>query len=134
MAIIFGYKEGDLSREKQPSFLVLDESSEHATLPFQKKAVQIRISEDIEADKQAMKALLSDYCPEDVKKILARRATLVRRRTNAGKKKDEDVSEDDEEVDEEPTATVDVYAMATDLAADRALQRRLTRQQTKRGS
>jgi hypothetical protein len=134
MAMLFGYKEGDLSREKQPSFLVIDDSSEHATLPFQKKAVQIRISEDIEADRQAMKSLLSEYCPEDVKKILARRATLVRRRTNAGKKKDEDVSEDGEEVDEEPTATVDVYAMATDLAADRALQRRLTRQQTKRGS
>ena len=134
MAMLFGYKEGDLSREKQPSFLVLDESSEHATLPFQKKAVQIRISEDIEQDRQAMKALLSEYCPEDVKKILARRVTLVRRRTNAGKKKDEDVPEDDEEVDEEPTATVDVYTMATDLAADRALQRRLTRQQTKRGS
>ena len=37
MAMLFGYKEGDLSREKQPSFLVLDESSEHAPFHSRKR-------------------------------------------------------------------------------------------------
>ena len=117
--------------------LVLEESSEHVALPFQKKAIQIQISEDIEADKQAMKALLSEYCPEDVKKILARRATSLARRRTKGGKKDQDVFEeegDDDEVDEEPVATPDVYVMATDLAAERALQRRMTRRQTQKGA
>lgn len=128
-AMLFGYKEGDLSRAvKQPSFLVLDsKDSEKGELPFQKKAIQIRISEDIEADKQAMKALSSKYCPEDVKKILARRATMARRRTKSG----QEVSrEEDDELDEETDATPDVYVIATELAADRAM-RRMTRRPTK---
>jgi len=129
-AMLFGYKEGDLSRaEKQPSFLLLGgKDSEKDELPFQKKAIQIRISEDIEADKQAMKALSSKYCPEDVKKILARRATIARRRTNA--KQEVSGDEDDVDVDEEASATSDVYVMATELAADRAM-RRMTRRPTR---
>mmetsp|Transcript_12880 Transcript_12880/g.19324 ORF Transcript_12880/g.19324 Transcript_12880/m.19324 type:complete len:390 (-) Transcript_12880:110-1279(-) len=129
-AMLFGYKEGDLSRaEKQPSFLLLGgKDSEKDELPFQKKAIQIRISEDIEADKQAMKALSSKYCPEDVKKILARRATIARRRTNA--KQEVSGDEDDVDVDEEAAATSDVYVMATELAADRAM-RRMTRRPTR---
>lgn len=134
-AMLFGYKEGDLSRaEKQPSFLVLDDkNSEKSELPFQKKAIQIRISEDIEADKQAMKALSSKYCPEDVKKILTRRATIARRATLARRrtKSGQDVSgEDNNELDEESDASKpDVYVMATELAADRAM-RRMTRRST----
>lgn len=129
-AMLFGYKEGDLSRaEKQPSFLLLGGKEEKDELPFQKKAIQIRISEDIEADKQAMKALSSKYCPEDVKKILlARRATIARRRTNAKEELPED--EEDVDVDVDAAATSDVYLMATELAADRAM-RRMTRRPTR---
>ena len=130
-AMLFGYKEGDLSRTtQQPSFLVLGgEKSEKDELPFQKKAVQIRISEDIEADKQAMKALSSNYCPEDVKKILTRRATIVRKATLAKRRTNANTGEEDK-VEEENEDTPDLYLMATELAADRAM-RRMTRRPTR---
>lgn len=125
-AILFGYKD-DVAMEKRPSFLVRGssedndaEDEEEDKLPFQQKAIQIQISEDIAADRKAMKDLLAPNATkssEDVKAILTRSITLKRIRT---KKKTV------------PNMETNVYSIAKDCAADRALVRRATRMNTRK--
>jgi hypothetical protein len=154
MAMLFGYRE-DVSIEKQPSFLVTGHDSEEDDevenkgddhgdiiqkdkLPFQQEAIQKQISEDIASDKQVMKELLAHHetrSAEDVKAILVRRHTinLRNRRMATGKRLEASINEQEQEVAEDehvPEATNDVYMLAKDLAVDRAVMRRLTRQRT----
>ena len=158
MAMLFGYR-GDVSIEKQPSFLVTGSGSEEDDedknkggdhigitqkdkLPFQQEAIQKQISEDIASDKQVMKEILARHetrSAEDVKAILVRRHTinLRNRRMATGKKLEASIDEQEQEVVEDehvPKATNDVYVLAKDLAVDRAVMRRLTRQRTCRAS
>jgi len=147
-AMVFGY-DNDVSIEKQPSFLITggggsnEEHGEDAPnrdieedkLPFQQKAIQIQISEDIAADKRVMKEILAGNNTrgaEDVNAILVRRHTLARRQTMAedGKGAADDDGQAAEE--EELTSTKDVYVLAKDLAVDRAQVRRMTRRRTRR--
>mmetsp|Transcript_16497 Transcript_16497/g.28301 ORF Transcript_16497/g.28301 Transcript_16497/m.28301 type:complete len:253 (-) Transcript_16497:335-1093(-) len=149
MAMLFGYKD-DVSIEKQPSFLITgrsderdDEDVDHRDkeeekkLPFQQEAVQIQIREDIETDKRVMKELLAHHNTkgsEDVKSVLTRRATLARRRETARKNGAKTDDNDDGlslAAEEEELPQKDVYVMAKDLAVNRALMRRMTRQRTK---
>jgi len=149
MAMLFGYKD-DVSIEKQPSFLITgrsderdDEDVDHRDkeeekkLPFQQEAVQIQIREDIETDKRVMKELLAHHNTkgsEDVKSVLTRRATLARRRETARKNGAKADDNDDGlllAAKEEELPQKDVYVMAKDLAVNRALMRRMTRQRTK---
>jgi len=138
MAMVFGYDHEDDSKEKQPSFLVTGrgeseegEEEDKNKLPFQQKDIRIQISKDILDDKRVMKELLArdnTRGSEDVKAVLVRRHTLaLRRRTGRV------ATEGDEGVtvpEEEGLATKDVYALASDLAVDRAQMRRMTRRRT----
>eukprot|EP00578_Thalassiosira_sp_NH16_P019777 CAMPEP_0181095388 /NCGR_PEP_ID=MMETSP1071-20121207/10491_1 /TAXON_ID=35127 /ORGANISM="Thalassiosira sp., Strain NH16" /LENGTH=470 /DNA_ID=CAMNT_0023177763 /DNA_START=133 /DNA_END=1545 /DNA_ORIENTATION=+ len=154
-AMLFGYRK-DVSIEKQPSFLVTGRESEKENtnkdeedesdkiaevkkLPFQQEAIQKQISEDIASDKQVMKELLARHetrTAEDVKTILARRHTINmrNRRLTAGGKIAHDEDQEQEGVEDEdlPAMTNDVYVLAKDLAVNRAMVRRLTRQRTYR--
>jgi len=128
---------GSYDSEKQPSFLLQmqknDENiwqfvqnksekdlvkieAEKDKLPFQQKAIQIQIMEDIADDKRVMTELLARHSTQnvqDVKTLLAKRHTIAitRRRTLAGKDM------------ESKTGTGDIYKIATDLAMERAQQR-----------
>ena len=150
MAMMFGYSN-ELSIEKQPSFLVIDEEEKKEStvqvdadgdkLPFQRKEVKIQISEDILSDRKVLKELLASnntQSAEDVKTILVRRHTLNarRRHTKSDKKKETRVEEEDESEEEEevPVTGTGVYVMAKDLAVDRAQMRRMTRKRTSRGN
>lgn len=145
-AMVFGHdKSGADETDKQPSFLLTgsggssdiddedddDDIKEEKKLPFQQKAIQIQISEDIASDKRVMKNLLARHQTQgadDVKAVLVRRHTLARARTIAARGGAE--SKASELVVE--TASKDAYVIAKDLAVDRAQRRRMTRQRTAR--
>lgn len=139
MAMVFGYDHDDDSKEKQPSFLVTgrvdsDEGEEEdkSKLPFQQKDIQIQISKDILDDKRVMKELLernNTRGSEDVKNVLVRRHTLALRRRTARAAANGDKSVTVPE--EEDLARKDVYALASDLAVDRAQMRSITRRRTR---
>ncbi|KAL7532413.1 hypothetical protein ACHAWF_004129 [Thalassiosira exigua] len=142
-AMFFGSEE-DVSANKKPSFLVVKEAEEGTAhepekkedkLPFQKKAIQIQISEDIESDKKAMKELLAQsdtQSAEDIKAVLVRRHTIARRRTTGNGPGIASEKGQQTETVEGSSATTGVYVMAKDLALERAQMRRMTRQMTRR--
>lgn len=161
---------GTYDRQKEPSFLVkmqedeqklwnfvqdksekdlvkLEVEVEKDKLPFQQKAIQIQIMEDIEDDKRVMKELLARHSTknaQDVKTLLAKRHTIAvaRRRTTGGKVKELNSSEEDTyqmattlAMDRAQQRMVgaesDAYTVAKDIAADRAQIRRMTRRMTR---
>mmetsp|Transcript_33193 Transcript_33193/g.61105 ORF Transcript_33193/g.61105 Transcript_33193/m.61105 type:complete len:195 (-) Transcript_33193:180-764(-) len=149
-AMVFGYDENDTSaddKHRQPSFLITSDSSSAETvseedddddneenkLPFQQKAIQIQISEDIASDKRVMKNLLArnnTQGADDVKAVLIRRHTLTRARTKAAAQSQMDSGKEEDAAHSAPSQ--DAYVIAKDLAVDRALRRRMTRQRTAR--
>jgi len=152
-AMVFGYDENDTSadeKHRQPSFLVISDGSsletvseedddddgddnEENKLPFQQKAIQIQISEDIASDKRVMKNLLArnnTQGADDVKTVLLRRHTLTRARTKAAAQTQMDSGKEENAVHSAPSQ--DAYVIAKDLAVDRAQRRRMTRQRTAR--
>jgi len=111
------------------------EKEERDKLPFRRKEVQLRISEDIAADKRMMKQMLASHqtkSMEEVHNVIVRRSTLARRQTSAimAMKRGEDAIAT--ELDESEEATKTPYQMAKDLALNRNTMRRLTRQATQR--
>lgn len=151
---------GKYDKEKSSTLLAAEEDKEEGweeeeenKLPFQTKAGQIQISEDIAEDKKVMKDILAKHAtasPAEISQILVKRSTLARRRTAAimadGDKTksfadfiDKDLIDDDDDDDNDANQeggkdtvkpTENVYAMVKDLAVERHQMRRLTKRQT----
>lgn len=143
-AMLFGYqKDGDV--RDNPSFLVTvraesdadddgddeDEDEEEDKLPFQTKAGQLQIIEDIDADKKVMKEILRHHNTqnaEDVRAILQRRHTLARRRTMIGAQEAAALVADHGGAS---AAADDARVVAMGLAAERLHLRKMTRRATR---
>jgi len=146
-AMLFGYqKDGDV--RDNPSFLVTDraesdadadddedededDNKEEDKLPFQTKAGQLQISEDIAADKKVMKELLRHHNTQnaqDVRAILQKRHTLARRRTMIGAQEAAALVADNGAAG---GAADDARVVAMGLAAERLHLRRRTRRATR---
>merc|ERR1719253_326261 len=121
-AMLFGYqKDGDDE----------DEDEEEDKLPFQTKAGQLQIIEDIDADKKVMKEILRHHNTqnaEDVRAILQRRHTLARRRTMIGAQEAAALVADHGGAS---AAADDARVVAMGLAAERLHLRKMTRRATR---